>query len=149
MNTSTFNTYNTNLRAVYFRDMRIYQTGCIPRYNVKKSEPTIICSLYLKNIHLSYDKRPPQKDRNTYKQKLYCLKISSSSNLNSFQFGLTHNNNRTQQQHHTNSPFFRITSMWFNLHINVPFFILCIRMVTTRIAKGSGQLPYPTLSYLY
>ena len=93
MNTSTFNTYNTNLRAVYFRDMRIYQTGCIPRYNVKKSEPTIICSLYLRNIHLSFDKRPPQKDRNTYKQKLYCLKISSSSNLNSLQFGLTHNNN--------------------------------------------------------
>ena len=48
---ATYNTYNTNLRVVYFRDMRIYHIVSIPRHKVKKGEPTMMCSLDWRNIH--------------------------------------------------------------------------------------------------
>ena len=53
---TTYNTNNTRLMAVNFRDMRIYRMVSFPRQKVKKSEPTMMCSLELRNIH---SKRPP------------------------------------------------------------------------------------------
>ena len=85
---TTYNTNNTSLIAVFFRDMRIFRMVSFPRHKVKQGELTMMCSLDLRNIHL-LGKDHLQTERNTYKYNLHCSKISSSSILNSFQFGLT------------------------------------------------------------
>ena len=50
---TTYNTNNASLIAVNFRDMRIYRMVSIPRHKVKQGEPTMMCSLDLRNIHFS------------------------------------------------------------------------------------------------